>query len=41
MFSGYWDVIHGKIDDVRIYNHALSINEIYNQYQWPTTGTRP
>jgi hypothetical protein len=41
MLSGYWDVFSGPIDDVRIYNRALSPSEIYNQYQWPTTGTRP
>jgi hypothetical protein len=28
----------GDLDDVRIYNRALSASEITNQYQWPTGG---
>ena len=28
----------GYLDDVRIYNRALSAAEIANQYQWPTGG---
>lgn len=38
MFSGCWDVTKGMIDDVRIYNRALSQAEIVNQYQWPSGG---
>jgi hypothetical protein len=29
---------NGEIDDVRIYNRALSAGEITSQYQWPTGG---
>jgi hypothetical protein len=33
--DNYFD---GEIDDVRIYNRALSAGEIASQYQWPTGG---
>jgi hypothetical protein len=29
---------NGAVDDVRIYNRALSAAEIANQYLWPTGG---
>jgi hypothetical protein len=34
MWSGYWDVLGGKIDDIRVYNRALSNGEITNLYAW-------
>lgn len=36
--ANYYGYYSGIIDDVRIYNRALSAVEIANQYQWPTGG---
>ncbi len=36
--GSYYGYYSGTIDDVRVYNRALSGGEIAGQYQWPTGG---
>lgn len=37
-YSGSEDYFDGHIDDVRIYDYALSLSEVFELYQWGTRG---